>query len=195
MVKKLLILTLLTCVAVVFTGLETVAFVQSVLTASGPNGASIQSVVDLFRGRLDELRPNDPVSFPDRRREINWDAVPETFLVTEPISWRFLQLQRRAPRARGNVFDNPDTGQFQVSANPDNPNRIPPRFGNIHYTYPDIFAAFSPEKIFTPIGSRTTDVHFFLPSDQTTPASVAGFGAVFTSGPADRRMLLAVTGL
>jgi hypothetical protein len=79
------------------------------------------------------------------------------------------------------VFRNPYAGEFQVSANPDNPNGNPPRFGNINYTYPGIFAAFSPEKIFTPTGATTTDVYFFLPSDQTTPAAVAGFGAVFTS--------------
>jgi hypothetical protein len=109
--------------------------------------------------------------------------VPETFSSPNSFPGDFFNFNA-ALRARGNVFDDNPEGQFQVSANPDNPNRIPPRFWNIHYTYPDMFAAFSPETIFTPTGSRTYGRPLFLPSDQTTPASVA---ASERSLQADRR--------
>jgi len=40
---------------------------------------------------------------------------------------------------------------------------------------------FSPERIFSPIGSNITDVSFFIPgTNGSVPATVSGFGAVFT---------------
>lgn len=48
-------------------------------------------------------------------------------------------------------------------------------------TYGTIFSTFSPERLFTPVGSNITQAVFFLPgTNGATPATVTGFGAVFT---------------
>jgi hypothetical protein len=62
-------------------------------------------------------------------------------------------------------------------------------------TYGAIFATFSPSRLFTPVGSNVTEALFFVPgSNGTVPATVSGFGAVFTdvdqpdgSGPSTKR--------
>jgi hypothetical protein len=67
----------------------------------------------------------------------------------------------------------------QVSARRDNPTGTPVRFGNINPTYPSIFQTFSPERLFSPIGSNAVDLTFFVPGT-STPAVTRGFGAVYT---------------
>ena len=48
-------------------------------------------------------------------------------------------------------------------------------------TYGLIFSTFSPFRLFTPVGSNITEALFFLPgTNGATPATVRGFGAVFT---------------
>src|SRR6185369_598233 len=46
-------------------------------------------------------------------------------------------------------------------------------------TYPATFQTFSPQRLFTALGSKVSDTSFFIPGT-TTPATVSGFGAVFT---------------
>ena len=77
---------------------------------------------------------------------------------------------------RGVVFTTPGTG-FQVSATA--ASGTPVEFGNIEASYPSTFAPFSPQRLFTALGSNILDVSFFLPGT-TTAAVVRGFGAVFT---------------
>ena len=53
------------------------------------------------------------------------------------------------------------------------------QFGNA--TYSTIFTTFSPLRLLSEIGSNITDVTFFIPgTNGLTPATVTGFGAVFT---------------
>jgi hypothetical protein len=61
-------------------------------------------------------------------------------------------------------------------------------------TYETIFETFSPERLFSPIGSNITEVHFFVPGGGNVSATTNGFGAVFTdvdapdgSGPSKKR--------
>ena len=79
---------------------------------------------------------------------------------------------------RGAVFSS-STNKFQVSADSDNPTHTPVRFGNLNAQYPGTFGTFSPERLFTPLGTNRMSVRFFVPGT-TTPATVKGFGAVFT---------------
>jgi hypothetical protein len=52
-------------------------------------------------------------------------------------------------------------------------------FGNP--TYAKIFKTFSPSRLFTPAGSNITEGSFFVPgTNGASPATVTGFGAVFT---------------
>ena len=145
-----------------------------VFSASGANPAAIQPTVDVFRAALGNLNPNQPVSFADGRREINWDGVPDAISAPNNFPPNFFNVNS----PRGVVFSTPGSG-FQVSADSVNPTATPIQFGNINPTYPGLFEAFSPEKLFTPVGSNITDVLFFFPGS-TIPATVSGFGAVFT---------------
>jgi hypothetical protein len=52
-------------------------------------------------------------------------------------------------------------------------------FSNIDPSYSSQFQTFSAERLFTPIGSNTMQIDFFVPGTNI-PTSVAGFGAVFT---------------
>jgi hypothetical protein len=140
---------------------------------SGLEPADIQAAVDDFRAFLGD---NNGVggTFPDGRREINWDAVPDAFSAPNNLPANFFN----ANSPRGVVFFTPGTG-FQVSADSDNPTNTPVEFGNIKRFLPRIFRTFSPERLFTALDSNITEVLFFVPGTPT-PATVDGFGAVFT---------------
>ena len=142
--------------------------------ATGPAPASIQAAVDQFRADLGGVNNGVGGTFASGRREINWDGVGDA--VSSPNNLPANFFNSNSPR--GAVFQTPGTG-FQVSAKTGNPTLTPLRFGNINPGYPNEFQTFSPERLFTAIGSNVTDVVFFVPGS-TTPASVIGFGSVFT---------------
>ena len=152
-----------------------------VFQAAGPTGPSIQSSVDQFRAELGV------------RREINWDggnqAIQTTVRADNPFAGFLV--------TRGALFTTPDgTGFVQAPATAD-PNLFPPGglagfFNNP--TYATAFTAFSKSRLFSVIGGKITDVTFFVPGGGNVPATVTGFGAVFTdvdlpdgSGPATKR--------
>jgi hypothetical protein len=66
-----------------------------------------------------------------------------------------------------------------VSAREGNPTGTPTDFANLDPGYADTFAPFSPQRLFTPMGSNLTDVRFFI-SGSATPALTRGFGVVFS---------------
>jgi hypothetical protein len=144
-----------------------------VFEAAGPTPADIQAAVDDFRAFLGD---NNGVggTFPDGRREINWDGVPDAFSAPNNLPANFFN----ANSPRGAVFFTPGTG-FQVSADSDNPTNTPIEFGNIRPNFPKQFGIFSPERLFTALDSNITERLFFVPGTPT-PATVDGFGAVFT---------------
>jgi hypothetical protein len=140
-------------------------------SASGIDAAAIQGVVDAFRNAVGSPNNgNTPGPLPSGRREINWDgggagAAATTF----PIP---MTTFNTAPTTRGAVFITPGTS-FEISGQPI------PEFGDLNATYPVIFTTFSSPRLFTPLGSNVTDVHFFRPGTDI-PATTNGFGAVFT---------------
>jgi hypothetical protein len=144
---------------------------QLVRSASGPLAANIQATVDLFRSDLGALNANVVGSFGTGRREINWDGVPNASAAPNALPADLFNTLS----PRGVVFNTPGTG-FQVSANA---GIAPIEFGNIDANYPDLFATFSAQRLFTAIGSNIVDVNFFVPGS-TDPAASRGFGAVFT---------------
>lgn len=143
-----------------------------VFTAAGANAAAIQGQVDAFRADLGTLNPNVAGSFGSGRREINWDGVPDAFAAPNNLPAGFFNTNS----PRGAVFSTPGTG-LQVSANA--ASGMPVEFGNLNASYPSLFSTFSPQRLFTALGSNVVDVNFFVPGS-TTPAAVGGFGAVFT---------------
>jgi hypothetical protein len=131
--------------------------------------ASIQATVDAFRAALGN--PNNgngagPLS--GGRREINWDGGGATTAASSGPTLTGFQ------NSRGATFTTPGTGFLQTPLNVT-------ELTNINPAYTTTFSAFSPVRIFTPVGSNITDVTFSLPgSGGATPATVAGFGAVFS---------------
>jgi hypothetical protein len=171
-----------------------------VFQAAGPKDAdptvpppsSIQSAVDAFRAELGEPNHgNTSGPFTFGRREINWDGAPGTDATTAPVTPFVTFLN-----TRGAQFTTPGTGLSQA------PPSVPPggAQGGLadlfkNPTYGTIFSTFSPLRLFTPVGSNITEALFFVPGlDPLVPATVSGFGAVFTdvdqpdgSGPGKKR--------
>lgn len=133
---------------------------------------SIQATVDAFRAALGDPNNGNAGPQPSGRREINWDGGgPPVVNGTAPAT-PFTVFQN----TRGATFTTPGTGLTQAAAT-----------GGllsldlINPTYAATFAPFSPNRLFTPVGSNITDGLFFLPgSNGGIAATVNGFGAVFT---------------
>ena len=153
-------------------GLATPACAEIVFAAAGPNAAAISPGVDAFRSALGTLNPNVAGSFGSGRREINWDGVPNAFAAPNLLPPNFFNVNS----PRGVVMSTPGTG-LEVSSTA--ASGVPVEFGNIDASYAGLFAPFSPERLFTAVGSNIVDVNFFI-AGSTTPAFVSGFGAVFT---------------
>jgi hypothetical protein len=141
-------------------------------SSSGANASDIQATVDSFRTALGALNPNVVGSLGTGRREINWDGVPDALSAPNNLPANFFNVNS----PRGVVFSTPGTG-FQVSANA--ATATPVEFGNINASYPGLFKTFSPQRLFTALGSNVIDVNFFVPGTATA-AFTTGFGAVFS---------------
>jgi hypothetical protein len=154
-----------------------------VFQAAGPTASSIQSSVDRFRDALGD--PNGNTGPHDSgRREINWDGGnPAIVATTPPVTPFNTFLDNRGAR-----FTTPGLGLSQAT-----PSGLAVLFGNP--TYATTFSVFSPSRLFAPVGSNVTEALFFQPgSNGNVPATVTGFGAVFTdvdqpdgSGPGKKR--------
>jgi hypothetical protein len=161
----------------------------AVFQAAGLTAGSIQSTVDIFRAALGE--PNNlnmPGPLPVvGRREINWDGGGSTD-TTDPVTPFNVFLN-----TRGGQFTTPGKGLSQAPPSGGAQGGLAVLFNNP--TYGTIFSTFSSPRLFTPVGSNVTEALFFIPgSNGATPATVRGFGAVFTdvdqpdgSGPGTKR--------
>jgi hypothetical protein len=146
-----------------------------VFQAAGPTPESIQGTVDAFRAALGEPNNgNDPGPLDSGRREINWDGGGANDTTTDPVTPFNVFLD-----SRGAQFITPGTGLSQAPPSGGPQGGLAGLFNNP--TYGDIFSTFSPLRLFTPVGSRSTEGRFFVPgSNGATRATVTGFGAVFT---------------
>lgn len=154
----------------------TIDFVApAVFQAAGPNVASIQSSVSAFRSALgDPLNGNATTELPAGRREINWDGATPTDVTTPPVNPFNTFLN-----TRGAQFTTPGIGLSQAPPAGGPQGGLAALFGNA--TYGTAFSAFSPFRLFTPVGSNVTNTVFFVAgSNGNVRAGVTGFGAVFT---------------
>ncbi|GAA4979297.1 hypothetical protein [Kineococcus glutinatus] len=146
------------------------------IEGAAAHAGGLTPTVDAFRALLGGPNNGSAVGWkPNGRREINWDGVPDN-LATPAFMPRDL-FNTAVPR--GAVFANSNGNKFQVSADNSNPAGTPVLFANIKWQNMANFRTFSPQRLFTPIGTTVTKVRFFKPGT-TTPATVNGFGAVFT---------------
>ncbi|HWP44813.1 MAG TPA: hypothetical protein VNO14_16325 [Blastocatellia bacterium] len=162
MMTKLLLLSMILAVPVPVTGAPVV------FSATGSDPASIQSTVEAFRAVLGTPNNgNAPGPLAGGRREINWDGGGST--ATSLAGTPFAGFQA----TRGALFTTPGTGFVQAPVD-----GIATTFSNLSYS--TIFQPFSPVRLFSPTGSNITDATFFIPGGANIPATVNGFGAVFT---------------
>jgi glucodextranase-like protein len=108
-----------------------------------------------------------PGVHPNGFRTINWDGVPEEFAEPHALSGGFFL-------SRGATLSTPGDS-LRVSANDASSPQV---FADINTTYSTDFFAFSPTRIFSPLGSVVTDIQF-SPAGGIGPGTVAGFGAIF----------------
>jgi hypothetical protein len=146
-----------------------------VFQAAGPDAASIQGAVDAFRASLGDNNLNNPGPLQKGRREINWDGGnPNVLDTTAPVNPFLVFLN-----TRGSQFKTPGLGLSQAPPSGGPQGGLAVLFGNP--TYGTIFRAFSRSRLFTPVGSNITEAAFSIPgTNGNAPATVRGFGAVFT---------------
>jgi hypothetical protein len=140
----------------------------TVFQAAGPTISSIQGSVDQFRAALGATNNgNAPGPLPNGRREINWDGggATDTAIAGTPFDGFLV--------TRGARFETPGSGFVQAPLD-----GLVTTFGNP--TYSDIFQTFSPLRLFSAIESNVTDGLFFVPGGANIPATITGFGAIFT---------------
>ena len=141
-------------------------------------GGSIQTTVDSFRTALGS--PNNGNN-PGGRREINWDGGTATD--GTPAVTPFTVFQN----TRGATFTTPGSGLTQAPIVGGTVDIAPGLAGvqgslsALNATYATAFTTFSPNRLFVPLDSTITDGFFSVPgTGGAAPATVAGFGAVFT---------------
>src|SRR6266536_474915 len=161
----------------------------TVFQAAGPNAAAIQSSVDAYRAALGNPNNGNAGSLSTGHREINWDGAGGVDTSTTPPMTPFNVFLN----TRGSQFTTPGIGLSQAPPSGGPQGGLAALFNNP--TYGTIFRTFSPLRLFTPVGSNITNTLFFIPgSNGNVPATVSGFGAVFTdvdrpdgSGPGTKR--------
>ena len=135
--------------------------VATVITASGDIGAK----VDEFRNALGASNGTVVGEQPTGRREINWDgAAANPFNNRNDFPANFFNVNVKV----GGIYTTPGTGFRNDSTS----------FRDINPAYAAEFTAFSPTKIFSPVGSNQMD-QLFQVAGQPTPAVVRAFGIVF----------------
>jgi hypothetical protein len=146
-----------------------------VFQAAGPDAASIQSTVDAYRAALGDNNLNNPGPLETGRREINWDGGnPAVLDTTAPVNPFLTFLD-----TRGSQFKTPGLGLSQAPPSGGPEGGLAVLFANP--TYGTTFKTFSASRLFTPVGSNITEGFFAIPgTNGNSPATVRGFGAVFT---------------
>jgi hypothetical protein len=132
-------------------------------------------VVEAYRAALGNPNNGNAGSLMTGHREINWDGAGGVDTSTTPPTNPFNVFLN----TRGSQFTTPGTGLSQAPPSGGAQGGLAVLFNNPSYA--TIFRPFSNFRLFTPVGSNITDALFFVPgSSGSIPATVSGFGAVFT---------------
>jgi hypothetical protein len=173
--KKRMLLTAVGLLSVLASLPVRQAYAQTVFQAAGPTIGSIQGTVDAYRAALGAPNNGNAAGpLASGRREINWDGGGANETTDDPVTPFNVFLNNR-----GGQFTTPGTGLSQAPPSGGPQGGLAGLFNNP--TYGTIFSTFSPLRLFTPVGSRITEGLFFVPgTNGAAPATVTGFGAVFT---------------
>jgi hypothetical protein len=133
----------------------------TVVTASG----DIRTKVEEFRTTLGVSNGTTVGEQATGRREVNWDgAAANPFNNRNDFPADFFNINVKV----GAIYTTSGTGFRNDSL----------LFSEVNPSYAAEFTAFSPSKIFAPVGSNQLD-QLFQVAGQPTPALVRGFGIVF----------------
>ncbi len=138
-------------------------YTATALAATGNIAATVEEFRTLLGGPSNGGTPEEQ---PAGRREIAWDgAGANPFNNKNDFPADFFNTNVKS----GAVFTTPGSGFRNDSL----------KFAEVNEKYAAEFDAFSPTKIFSPVGSNVMDVLFQV-AGRPTPAVVKGFGAVFS---------------
>ena len=144
-----------------------------IFQAAGPTKESIEGTVDAYRAALGDPDNANAPGQASGRREINWDGGGAD-TTTAPVTPFNVFLN-----TRGGQFTTLGVGLSQAPPSGGANGGLEVLFNNP--TYGATFSTFSPLRLFTPVGSNLTEAAFFIPgTNGAEPATVRGFGAVFT---------------
>ena len=147
-------------------GSPTPPIVTHTTFAVAGDSATVGAKLDAFRTALGgSLHPPAAPAADSGRREINWDGVPPALTNVDTFPATFFNVNS----TRGAVFAGLGTG-FRVDSS---------SFVSINPAFATQFKAFSPKKLFMPVGSSVMEVSFDIVHTQT-PGVVNGFGVVFS---------------
>jgi hypothetical protein len=137
---------------------------------TGVVAGDLQATVEAFRAALGNPNNGNAAGpLAGGRREINWDGGGATMASPGPSPFTVFE------NTRGSTMTTPGAGGFNQAA----PADLAAAFSNASYA--TSFAAFSPQRLFVPVGSNITDVTFSIPgSGGAQTAFVSGFGAIFS---------------
>jgi hypothetical protein len=146
-------------------GLANQAFASFIVfEANGATPASITPTRDAFRTAIGGgTVAGANGDFGGVRREINWDAVPDTFADPALLPSDF--FNSNSPR--GLVYSTPGTG-FLVSRNT----------GSTLFGFQSDLQTFSSNRLFAAVNSNIVDINFFVPGTSTA-ANTSAFGLIF----------------
>jgi hypothetical protein len=143
-------------------------YTPTALAATGDIAATVEEFRTLLGGPSNGGTPDEQ---PAGRREIAWDgAGANPFNNKNDFPADFFNTNVKS----GAVFTTPGTGFRNDSL----------QFAEVNAGYAAEFDAFSPTKIFSPVGSNVMDVLFQV-AGRPTPARVTGFGVVFSDVDVD----------
>lgn len=162
-------------------GVSVVHAAPTVFSSAGTTTAAIQGTVDSYRAALGTLNPNNGSAATSGRREINWDAVPDSASAPNLFPGTFFGQAfngANGGRTRGALF-SAQTGSLLVGSNNPGPSSANALFlqdlANSNVSFP----AFSGDQVFLAQDSVFTDTSFVVPGTASSPAFVSSFGVVF----------------
>jgi hypothetical protein len=149
------------------------ALATVIFSDAGADAAAIQNTVDAYRAALgNPNNGNNPGPLLSGRREINWDGGGPPVIDGTPAVTPFTTFQN----TRGSTFTTPGNGLTQAAATGGALS-----LDTINATYANLFAPFSLNRLFAPIGSNVTLGTFSVPgTGGAVAAGVRGFGAIFS---------------
>lgn len=150
-----------------------------VRSGTGATPAALQAVVDSFRADLGGANNGVGGTFPDGRREVNWDGVPDAFAAPNFLPPNFFNTNSPRGIVFHSLIEDAGSAYNRLIVSASAASGTPVRFGDINPGYSSTFITFTAQRMFVARGAHALQVQFFQPGT-TNRAVVKGFGVVFS---------------